>query len=116
MRRVMHLVCQEDPCLGGFDGFLQILGEPPAAAEPGEGTLDEPAAGQDLEAFCRIGTFDDLDRLAPDTDQGSAQFWPGIATSGENVAKFRSFTPKLLKHAHSSVTVLNVSGVDAKRH
>ena len=37
---------EEEPCLGAFDGFLPILGEPSAAPEPSEGTLDDPAAGQ----------------------------------------------------------------------
>ena len=107
---------EEAPCLGAFDGFLPILGEPSAAPEPGEGTLEDPAAWQNLKAFCHIGTFDDLDRPAPDADQGGAQFGPGIAAIGENVAKFRNFTSELFKHAHRPVTVLNISSVDAQRH
>ena len=107
---------EEDPCFGAFDGFLPIPGEPSAAPEPGEGTLKDPAAWKNLEAFCRIGTFEDLDPPAPDADQGGAQFGPLIAAIGENVAKFQSFTSELLKHAHRAVTLLNVSGVDAQRH
>lgn len=40
---------------------LPILGEPAATAEPGEGSLDDPALGQDDEAPGLIGALDDLE-------------------------------------------------------
>ena len=32
-----------DPCDGAGDGRLEVLGEAPASAEPGEGAFDDPA-------------------------------------------------------------------------
>ncbi len=44
-----------DPCLGTGDGFLPVLGEAPAATQPGEGALDDPPFWQNLEALGAIG-------------------------------------------------------------
>lgn len=41
----------EDPGDGGGDGGFEVLGQPSASAEPGEGSLYDPAAGDHLEAF-----------------------------------------------------------------
>ena len=41
---------EEDPGLGGLDGRLEVLGQPPFSIEPGERALDDPSAGQELEA------------------------------------------------------------------
>src|SRR6056297_2711438 len=55
-----------DPRLRRGDGFLPVLCEPAASAEPGEGALHDPAARQDLEALGGVGALHDLDR--PDAD------------------------------------------------
>src|ERR1700724_1612302 len=44
----------------GFGKVLEILGKPPVSAEPGEGALDHPAAGQDDGAPHVVAPFDDL--------------------------------------------------------
>ena len=41
---------EEDPGLGGLDGRLEVHGQPPVSIEPGERVLDDPSAGQELEA------------------------------------------------------------------
>jgi hypothetical protein len=44
---------------------FEVLGEAMASTEPSEGSLDDPALGQHLEAFGLTGAFDDhLPRLA----------------------------------------------------
>jgi hypothetical protein len=43
-----------------FGEILEVLGETPVSAEPGEGALDHTAAGQDDEAFHIIAALDDL--------------------------------------------------------
>ena len=40
-----------NPCLTGFRQFLEILAEPSAAAQPRQGALHHPPAGQYLEAM-----------------------------------------------------------------
>ncbi len=39
---------------------LEVAGEAPVAADPGEGTLDDPALGQHLEAW-HVVALDDLE-------------------------------------------------------
>ena len=60
----------EDPGHGAGDGCLEILGEAAASAEPGEGALDDPAAGQHLETVGGIGSLDDFDRPPADFGEG----------------------------------------------
>ena len=50
---------------------LIILGEPPAAVDPGDGALDDPSLGQHLEAFLTLGPLDDL-KLPGGSGQGLA--------------------------------------------
>jgi hypothetical protein len=37
----------EDPGNGTCDGGLEVLGEPAASVEPGEGSFDDPSTRQD---------------------------------------------------------------------
>ena len=39
----------EEPCGGGRDGLLEVLGEAAVAAESSQRSFDDPAAGQDLK-------------------------------------------------------------------
>ena len=41
----------QQPCLGAFDGFLEVLGEAPVASEPCERPFDEPGRA------CRIAAI-----------------------------------------------------------
>ena len=54
-------VGDEDPSDGSDDGGLEILWMEAIATKSSEGVLDDPAAGEHLEAFCGFGTTDDLD-------------------------------------------------------
>jgi hypothetical protein len=40
--------------------LIPILGEPTATIEPGYGSLDDPAFGQDCKSFDVIGSLDDF--------------------------------------------------------
>jgi hypothetical protein len=44
----------------GFGKVLEVLGETPVSAEPGEGALDHPAAREDDEALHVVAALDDL--------------------------------------------------------
>jgi hypothetical protein len=50
-----------DPGLVGFGEALVVAGAAAPAGDPGVGALDDPAPGQDLEAFLVFGLEDDLD-------------------------------------------------------
>ena len=71
-------VCEEEPCGSTGDCCLDILGESAASTEPGEGSLDNPSAGQKFEAFCVVGALYDLDNPFPDFFEASFQLGPGI--------------------------------------
>ena len=50
------------PCQGGFDGGLELLGEAPGAVDPAKGPLHQPAFWQNDEALdFLVGSFDDYD-------------------------------------------------------
>ena len=78
----------EHPCLCALDGFLPIACQSAAATEPCKSAFDDPSAGQHLEALGGVGSLDDLQSPAPEADEGTAQFRPGIAAIREHVAQF----------------------------
>ena len=51
-----------DECEGGTIEVLEILGQPAAAAEPGQGARHRPAPRQNLKTCRGVGAIDDLDR------------------------------------------------------
>lgn len=57
-----------------------------ASPKPCEGALDDPSPRQDFEAFGGIRSFDDLDGPVAMAGGRVAQFLPGIATIGEDMA------------------------------
>ena len=46
--------------MGGSGQIFEVLGEPAAAAEPGEGAFDNPTLGQYSKALRLIGALNDL--------------------------------------------------------
>ena len=63
----------ENPCRGGGDGFLPILGQS-AAVEPDESALDHPSPWQNLEALGGIGALDNFQRPLADVLQSALKF------------------------------------------
>ena len=48
---------------------VQVLGGAAVAAQPSQCSLDDPAARENHEAFCHIGSLDDLDGPFADTPE-----------------------------------------------
>jgi hypothetical protein len=70
----------------GGDGpgvALEVAGEPPISAHPGEGPLDDPALGQDDEAM-RVGALDDLERPVAGRGDEARRLRPLIPGVGED--------------------------------
>jgi hypothetical protein len=61
--------------LGGRDGGLEVPGQPPVAADPGEEAFDHPAPGVDREADLSLRLADDLDA----DGAGAGDPLPGVA-------------------------------------
>ena len=99
---------EEDPGLGGLDGRLEVLGQPPVSIEPGERALDDPSAGQELEALHARGTVDDLQRPAADPLQCALELGPGIGAVGEDVAQAGKVAGDGGEHRRRAVAVLDL--------
>ena len=106
---------EEDPGLGGLDGRLEVLGQPPVSIEPGERALDDPSAGQELEALHARGTVDDLQRPAADPLQCALELGPGIGAVGEDVAQAGKVAGDGGEHRRRAVAVLDLGAVDHDR-
>jgi hypothetical protein len=66
--------------------LFEVFGETAVSAEPSQGSFDDLAAGQDFEAFCDIGSLDDLDGPFADAAYSFAKLVAGIAAIGEQVS------------------------------
>jgi hypothetical protein len=73
-----------DPSGGAFDCRLEVLCEPAASAEPGEGAFYDPATRQDLEALRLAGSLDDRELPCADPAQRVPELWPSIAAIGKD--------------------------------
>lgn len=74
----------EDPSGDAFDFHLEVLCEPAASAEPGEGALYDPATWQKLEAFCLVGSLDDFELPCANPAQRAPKLCPSVATIGKD--------------------------------
>ena len=81
--------CDLEPSLGAGDGCVELLRQAPVSVGPGEGLLDDPVAGPELEALRGVGALNDFQRPRADPLEGAAQFRSGIAAVGEDMAQPR---------------------------
>jgi len=72
----------EDPCGGGLNELLEILGHTPISVEPSESSLDNPAPWQEDEAFCSIGAFDNFQGPLAKRRERVRELLAGVATIG----------------------------------
>jgi hypothetical protein len=96
---------------------LPILGEPSASAEPGEGSLDDPAFGQDNEALGLIGALDDLDVDALENGpQCVLECCALISAISVELQKEGVETEQRRHQEHAAVAILDVCGVHDSVH
>ena len=94
---------------------LPIFGEPPAAVQPGDGALDDPAPGFDDKALGTIRAFDDLDRQAAHRCGGAIEEdRPCVGTVGEQLAQERELPEQGGQHEDTAVAILNIRGSDQR--
>jgi hypothetical protein len=67
------------------DRSLEILGQPPVAAEPGEGPLDYPMPWQDLKTLGLVLSLDDPERPLPAPGKYGLQLLAGVAVIGKDM-------------------------------
>lgn len=103
---------EQNPSSCTVDCCLEIFGEAAASAEPGEGSLDDPSAGQEFKTFRSVGAFYDLYGPFPDFFEAPFQFRPSIATIGEDMPQVRVFPADGFEHGGCAIAILNIGGMD----
>ena len=81
----------------------------------GERALDDPSAGQELEALHARGTVDDLQRPAADPLQCALELGPGIGAVGEDWRRRGKVAGDGGEHRRRAVAVLDLGAVDHDR-
>lgn len=105
-------ICDEEPGDSAFEGSLPVFCEAARAAEPGEGSLDDPASGQDFEALGLVGSADDFDGPLSHLEEGRSQFLTGVSAIGKDVTQPWKAVTRLGEHRRCAIPVLDVSPVN----
>lgn len=105
-------ICEEDPGLSAGDGSLDIHCERAAAAEPGEGSLDDPSSRQDFEALRLIGALDDLKGPSSDLAEAPLELVAAIAAVGEDMTQPGLAMANGVQHINGAVPILDIGAVD----
>src|SRR4051794_39560760 len=100
--------------LGGGRAF-EVFGEAPTSSEPCKGALDDPAPGQELEAFDPGRSLDDLDCPRPAVRECVEELFAAINPIGEDMFKLWEAASQALQQRHSAMDVLNVGGMNIGR-
>ena len=100
-----------DHGFGDIGQLLIILGQAPPSAEPAEGSLDDPSAGDHDEAGCSGHAADD-DQGQTEEEAGEQDGEPVVDAVGEHGLQPAVELLDLLQQIPSAVGVLNIGGVD----
>jgi hypothetical protein len=90
---------------------LEILAQTAAAADPGEGSFDGPAFGEDDEAVA-VGSLDDFQRPRAGFGDDLGHFRSLVAAIGVDAFDERKGSAGLAQHSSGTVAVLYVGGMD----
>jgi len=93
---------------------MDFFGQSAASTEPCEGSLDDPAAGQHLEALGRMGTLDDLHCPVADLAQGAAQLGSGISAVEKDMTQPRESLADGFQHIGRTIPIPDVGAVNQK--
>lgn len=92
---------------------LPVLGEPAAAIEPSDATLDDPSFGQNRKSLRLIGPLDDLHiDLAQHTFQSGAERRTLVAAIGVELAQEGEQAEQRCHHQHAAVAILQGRRMD----
>lgn len=92
---------------------LPVLGQSPAAVEPGDRALDDPALGERDEALDPIRAFDDHGfEMRQDAGQRGVKDRPRVGAVGEQFFEIGEQAEQRRQQSAAAVTILNVGGGD----
>jgi hypothetical protein len=98
----------------GGDGAgiaLEVARQATIAADPGEGSFDDPASGED-DKLVSVGALDDLDHPSTGAGDRLRGLRSLIASIGENALDEGEGATRLVQNVAHTVAILNVGGVD----
>ena len=95
---------------GGSSIALEVSGETTTATDPGEGALHDPALGQDLEAFCSIGSLYDLELPRARARDDEGHLLAAVAAVGEDAFDEGKQPSRPVQQFEGAVTILDVGG------
>lgn len=95
---------------------FEILGEAAIAAEPGEGSLDDPATRQDDKAFRMIASLDDFEPQHGDFGDGRIDLMGVVATVGPQKLEPRKAVADFVEHEGRAIVVLHPRRMDDDAH
>ena len=99
-----------EEAFSGLGEEFIILAESAVTVEPAKCALDDPAFGQDLEAFGRVATPDNFEFPTGELFDPSLQL-SGVAAVGPDLFQSRTVEANLLDQSARPVTVLNAGRV-----
>ena len=99
---------------GEFSGgrAFEVFGEAPTSSEPCEGALDDPAPGQELEAFDPVRPLDDFDLPRAAVGECVDKLFAAINPIGEDMLKSWKAVPQARQQRNGTVDILNVGGMN----
>lgn len=95
---------------GGASVALEVPGETTTAADPGEGAFHNPALGQDLEAFCGIGSLHDLQLPCSGVGDDDTHLLAAITAVGEDAFDEGKQPSRPAQQFEGAVAILDVGG------
>src|SRR5216684_2760131 len=99
---------EHDPRLCAGDCLLEVLGEAPAAVEPGKGPLNHPAFRLGLESADALRPCDDLNRPRAQLGDRVEQLVAAVDTVSEDMPQLRERVAELYQQRHRAVIVLDI--------
>ena len=103
----------EEPCYFGCGRSFEVLGEAAASTEPGEGTFDDPAPRQELEALGALRSLDDFDGPRSAMGQCGDELIAAVNPVGKDMAKLGELEPQMFQQRYGSVDILDIGLVYA---
>ena len=91
---------------------FEVSGEAAASSEPGKGALDDPAPGQQLEAFDTERPLDDLDLPRPAVRERLDELFAAIDPICKDVVQFGKALSQPLQQRHGAMDILHVGRMD----
>ena len=90
---------------------LEVLGQPAATPEPGEGPLDDPSLGQRDEAL-GVAAADNLEPPAAGPGDARRGRSTSIGAVGEDHLDEGKQPPRRTQQGHGTIPILDVGGLD----